>query len=82
MEIITDNILTTDFSDGDILYISSLCFPEPLLEQISDLCEKCKPGTRIMGLKEMSRRPFLKLTAVITVRMTWDWQDVYVYLKI
>jgi hypothetical protein len=36
VEIIHGDILKTDWSEADILYISSVCFPDDLYEAIAD----------------------------------------------
>ena len=51
ISIVEGDILTTDWwSKADIVYSSSVCFPEELNQGICDLCKRLKPGTRIIGL--------------------------------
>ena len=81
IEIMQGDILKTDWSDADILYISSVCFPDVLYDGIADLCEKLKTGTKIVTLKEIPERPYFSLQAVLKIRMTWGRQNTFVYLK-
>jgi len=39
VEVLEADILKADWSDGDIIYTSSVCFPGPLISGIADKCE-------------------------------------------
>lgn len=76
------DLLKVDWSGADIIYVSSVCFPEELLKGILDRFELLKSKTRIISLKEFPKREFVELYAVIKVKMTWGLQYVYFYNKI
>ena len=40
--------------ETDILYSSSVCFPEELTNGIGKMCERLKPGARIISLNEFT----------------------------
>ena len=76
------DILTHDWFDADIIYLSALLFPVELLNQIVMLFPKLKTGTRIICLKEIENitdLAFLELYATIRLKMTWGIQQVYYY---
>jgi predicted RNA methylase len=52
IEIVKGDMLEVDWSDADIIYASSICFPDELVEGIAKCCSKLKKGTRIIALKE------------------------------
>ena len=71
VEIYQGDMLKFDWSDADIIYLSSVVFPEELIEGLADLFKQVKKGTRIMSLKEFPERSFLTLYATIKVKMNW-----------
>jgi len=51
LTIMEGDILTTNWwSEADIVYSSSVCFPEELNLGILELSKKLKPGARLIGL--------------------------------
>jgi len=71
MSVVKDDILTLDWSDADIIYASSICFPDELAEGIADKCAELKPGTRILTLKSFAPRPYLQYVHYLKVKFTW-----------
>lgn len=53
-------MLLEDWSDADVIYTSSLCFPDELVEGIVDKCVHLKKGTRIISLKTFPERDYLQ----------------------
>lgn len=45
-----DILQTKWWQEADIVYSSSVCFPEELNEGIAELCAKLKPGSRVLTL--------------------------------
>ena len=45
MQFINDDIITYDWSDGDLLFANSTCFDPALMEKIADAALRCKKGT-------------------------------------
>ena len=64
-------MLEVDWSDADIIYTSSICFPDELIEGIADKCVHLKTGTRIVSLKTMPDKDYLNLMHILKVKMTW-----------
>jgi len=71
IEIVNGDMLEIDWFDADIIYFSSVCFPDSLVDGCCDLMTKLKPGTRIISLKPLPDRAYLELYATLKVRMTW-----------
>lgn len=82
ISVIQGDILVVDWSEADIVYISSLCFPENLLIQAAVCMENLKPGARVLTLKAfLSENAFLLLHTV-KVKMTWGPASVYLYKRL
>jgi hypothetical protein len=74
-------MLEVDWSDADIVYASSICFPDELVEGIAKCCAKLKKGTRIITLKDFPTDgyPYLKLEYNLKLKMTWGRCQVMIY---
>jgi hypothetical protein len=73
-------MLEVDWSDADIVYASSICFPDELVDGIAKKCEKLKKGSRIITLKEFPTcYPYLKLEYNLKLKMTWGRCQVMLY---
>jgi hypothetical protein len=75
-------MLELDWSDADIIYTSSICFPDELVEGIVNKCSKLKTGTRIITLKSFPPRDYYILEYTLKVKMTWGRCQVLIYKKI
>jgi hypothetical protein len=64
-------MLTINWQDADIIYFSSVCFPDSLIEGVLDLLAFVKPGTRLISLKALPDRAYLEVYGSLKVRMTW-----------
>ena len=76
------DIRTIDWSDADIIYSASLCFPEELLKEISEKGRMLKKGTRIITMKKWSISDIYKVITCFSVKMTWGYTTVYVLEKL
>lgn len=81
IEIVKGDMLEVDWSDADIVYASSICFPDELVDGIAKCCSKLKKGTRIIALKEFPKDgyPYLKLDYNLKLKMTWGRCQVMIY---
>ena len=81
--VIMGDILKTDWwSEADIVYCSSVCFPEELNEGIGALCAKLKPGSRVLTLKAFRNEiPHLDLLYCVNLKMTWGFQPSIIYIR-
>jgi hypothetical protein len=68
-------------TDADVVFISSLCFPEQILNKLSTKCnDELKPGSYVFSSKELNASK-LRLINTKPVKMTWqDNSNIYIYL--
>jgi hypothetical protein len=59
------------WSTADIVYASSICFPDELIEGIVKKCAYLKKGARVLTLKNFPERPYLRLDYNLKLKMTW-----------
>jgi hypothetical protein len=72
IEIVKGDMLEVDWwSNADIVYASSICFPDELVEGIAERCERLKKGARILTLKNFPEKGYLRLDYMLKLKMTW-----------
>ena len=71
LEVVHGDILKTDWSEADILYISSVCFSEALLSAIAEQTAKLKKGSRVITLQNFTHAPHLEMKYSLMHRMSW-----------
>jgi hypothetical protein len=76
------DMLEVDWSDADIIFTSSICFPEELIEGILERAHRLKVGTRILTLKSFPPSDEFMLRHSLRVKMTWGKTGVYVLEKV
>ena len=54
-------MLLVDWSDADIIYTSSICFPDSLIDGIVAMIERLKKGSRVISLKSLPYKEYLTL---------------------
>jgi len=82
MAVIQGDILAVDWSEADLVYVSSLCFPETLLTEIAIRMEKLKPGARVLSLKAFLPSSSFLLLHSAKAKMTWGPASVYLYHRL
>jgi precorrin-6B methylase 2 len=82
ISVIQGDILVVDWSEADVVYISSLCFPDSLLTQTAVCMEKLKPGARILTLKAFLSGSAFLLLRTVKVKMTWGPASIYLYQRL
>jgi hypothetical protein len=72
------------WSSADIVYASSICFPDALVEGIVKKCEKLKKGARIITLKNFPTEEgsHLRLDYILKLKMSWGRCSVHLYTVI
>ena len=80
MNVTKGDILKVDWSNADIIYIASVCYPEPLMEGIIEKTKFLKKGTIIITLKLMTEMS-LKAIQHFKIKMTWGSSDIYILEK-
>ena len=81
IEYYNDDILSHKIQDGDIFYVSNLCFPQEVNEKLyTKLHGEMKPGSCIFCSKPLTHSKPSNVNT--TVKQTWwDASDIYKYIK-
>ena len=79
VQIETGDMLEVDWFDADIVYFSSVCYPEFLIDGVLDRFVNLKKGSRIISLKPLPMRPYMEIKASLKVRMSWGLHQVTYY---
>ena len=78
--IMQGDILQEDWSDGDVIFASAVCYSVEVLEGIADRCRLLKKGTRLIVLNYLPDRPYIELQACCKVSYSWGLQQTNFYL--
>ena len=71
-----------DWSDADVIYISSICFPDELIKELEEKGKYLKKGTKIISLKNWNQTKMYNVIMNMEVKMTWGKNGVYVLEKL
>jgi hypothetical protein len=82
LEFIHANLREVNFEDATIIYMSSLCFPKELMEELSQRFLQLKPGLRIISSQPLSKHPRLKLLQQGLLSMTWTSSSLTYYYEL
>ena len=87
INLVNDNMYNLNCSEMDVVYISSLCFTDGMMERLKEkLGGELKDGSLIFTSKEMyieGNNNFVKLENELNVKMTWsDKSQLYIYKKV
>ena len=82
MNLIHGDMLEVDWSDADIIFTSSILFPQELIHGIYEKAKLLKIGTRIITLKSFEDCDDWELLHNLRVKMTWGKTGVFIYKKI
>lgn len=77
IEVIQGDILTHDWFDADLIYLSAVCFSEELVAKVADLLSNVKKGVRIVSLRPLPPRDHLHQFASIEAKMSWGLGRVF-----
>jgi precorrin-6B methylase 2 len=80
--LVNDDMLKVDWSAADIIFTSSICFPDELIDGIFEKCAALKPGTRIITLKQLGESEDFVMRHNLRVKMTWGKTGVYIFEKV
>lgn len=80
--VVLGDMLEVDWSDADIIFTSSICFPDDLIEGILQKARSLKVGTRIITLKSLPPNDEFTQLHSLRVKMTWGKTGVYVLEKV
>jgi hypothetical protein len=79
--VVLGDILELDWADADIVYSSSVCYSESLLDYITQASDLLKAGSRVVSLKALHLSSKFTQEAEVSVKMSWGYNDAFVYLK-
>jgi hypothetical protein len=71
LKLIHNNIRNENFSDATAIFMSSLCFPPGLIEELDQKFSKFKKGLRVATLKPLPESTRLTLVDISYLPMTW-----------
>lgn len=75
-------MLEIDWSDADIVFTSSICFPNELIDGILEKSRLLKKGAKIITLKLLPPNDIFEVKHNLRVKMTWGKTGVYIIEKI
>ena len=58
------DITVVDWSDGDVIFANSTCFDDDLMDKVTRLAEKTRPGTFILTIT--NRYTLFRFNLIIT----------------
>jgi hypothetical protein len=72
--------LEQNMEDANIVYLASVCFPDPLIEKLHVYAQnKFKKGTRIVSFRALTETSRIKLIDFVRVNMSWGENICYFY---
>jgi hypothetical protein len=83
LEIRHANLLDSDWSDGDLVFLSSLCFSDRLLQAAVDQGARLKMGARLLTTRLPERfEMHFALEKTFSAKMPWGRATVFVLVRI
>ncbi len=80
--VVKGDMREVDWSDADVIYASSICFPEELVRSLAENGKKLRKGTRIITLKNWADEGVYRVLHYLKVKMTWGKNGVYILERI
>ncbi len=75
---VENDIRRVDWTDADVVFASSLCFPDELMKDIAEMGKKLKKGTIIISIKNWPDPTTYRVLHYLNVKMAWGKKGVYV----
>lgn len=82
IKFLNQDILETDFSDGDIIFLQSTCFSGHMWDGIMAKLQKLKPGTRVIVSTKLLNMGGFELKHQKLFLMSWGLSRVSIYERI
>lgn len=76
------DMLQVDWSDADLIYTSSICFPQQLIDGMYEKAKLLKRGAKIITLKNFAPNEEFEIKYNLRVKMTWGRTGVYILEKV
>lgn len=78
-----EDIFDTDMTDaGIVVSHCCTCFDEPMMQNLSDALELCKPGTRIVTITRGLTSPAFKSIGTSMCEMGWGQATINAYVRV
>lgn len=81
-KVVEGDMKTADWLDADVVYTSSICFPEDLIKALAEKGRLLKKGARVITLRNWADTSNYKILYYFKVKMTWGSNSVYVLERI
>mmetsp|Transcript_17229 Transcript_17229/g.31000 ORF Transcript_17229/g.31000 Transcript_17229/m.31000 type:complete len:463 (-) Transcript_17229:8982-10370(-) len=82
IEVHEGDILEVDWSDADLIFTSSICFPDRLVAGMLEKARQLKTGALIITLRTLPQNSDFKVIAKLNVRMSWGNTGAYILEKL
>jgi len=80
--VIKGDMRTIDWSNADVIYVSSICFPDDFIKELAEKGKSLKKGTIILSLKVWHPKSEYKIINNIQLKMTWGKTGLYIIEKL
>lgn len=81
IEFVCSNFFDYDFTDGDVVFASTLCFKKETLQALTDKCLELKKGSRVISLGKELHADGLEMISEDSYCMSWGPCEAYIYLR-
>lgn len=75
------DMLEVDWSNADLIFTSSICFPQELIEGILEKAKRLKRGTKVITLRSFPPNDVFTQKCALKVKMTWGKTGLYILEK-
>lgn len=82
IEFIQSDILKTNFSDADVVYMNATAFAPDMWESLIPKLEALKSGARIIVLTKRLKKDKFELLQETSLPMSWGMNSVMIYKRI
>lgn len=76
------SILEDDWSDGDFIFANSTCFSLDLIDSISKLGEKLRPGSIFVTFTKALTSKAFEVLEQVRLKMSWGPATVYIHKRL
>jgi precorrin-6B methylase 2 len=80
--VFNDDIRNIEWNDADVIFMSSVCFLDGLMDHIFMKSACLKPGSRIITLKKLPESETWDLKSYFMLKTSWGRSDCFLYIKI
>lgn len=71
-----------DWSDGTVIFVSSTCYTRDVMTKISSLCDKLRPGTKLITLtRPLDAKNGWRVIDKFEGETSWGACTVFIHLR-